>query len=84
MQKEAGSRLDDVFFYRRTPCQSEKIPGLRRDDVFFEIFFRDRRCEKAASQSLSYGIFAKTSGHFRTFSCTYAEGEKLEGTLVST
>ena len=39
------------------------------------LFFCDRRCEKAASQSLSYGIFAKNSGHFCTFSGAHAEGE---------
>ena len=46
------------------------------------FFFWDRHCEKTASQSLSYGIFAKTSGHYRIFFGTYAEGEKLEGTLL--
>ena len=42
--------------------------------------FWDRLCEKAASRSLSYGFFAKTSVHFRTFSSVYTKGEKLEGT----
>ena len=44
-------------------------------------FFGDWRCKKVASQSLSYGNFAKTSGHFHTFSGTYTKGEKLEETL---
>ena len=47
---------------------------------FLEIFW-DRCFEKVASQSLSYGIFTKTSGYFNTFSIPYAEGEKLEETL---
>ena len=45
-------------------------------------FFWDWSCEKAASQSLNYGIFTKTSGHLRTFFGAYAEGEKLKGTLI--
>ena len=48
-----------------------------RDYLFFEIGVR----ENTASQSLSYGIFANTSGNFRTFSCAYAEGKKLEEIL---
>ena len=69
-----GSRCDDLFFFLKSPCKWQKIPGLRRDDLFFEItcVVEYRRCEKAASQSLINGIFAKTSGtlqgtwaHFR-------------------
>ena len=45
------------------------------------VFFEISDVKKAALQSLSYSIFAKTSGHFRTFFGTYAESEKLEGTL---
>ena len=61
-----------LFVFLRSPCKSQKAPGLQHDDLFFfflEInrFFLDRRCEKAASQSLSCSIFAKTSGHFRAW-----------------
>ena len=46
------------------------------------MFFLDWRCEKAASQSLSYSIFTKTSEHFCLFSSAYAKGEKFEETLT--
>ena len=45
---------------------------------FFEIGVVRRWQRK----SLSYRIYAKTSGHFRTFSDAYAEGKKLQVTLV--
>ena len=41
-------------------------------------FFRDRLFGAlVASQSLSFGIFAKTLGYFYPFSGIYAEGENL-------
>ena len=70
-----------MTFFWRSPVKSQKILGLQHDDLFLEILFLfslDRRCGKATPQSLSYGIFAKTSGHFSTFFGAYAYGEEYK------
>ena len=90
MQKAERVWCDDLFFsfsffFEITLQVTDNTRTAAQSSSFFEIncvvVFWDRHCEKTASQSLSYGIFAKPSGHFCTFSSTYAEGEKLEGTL---
>ena len=75
------------FFFLRTPTSPRKywVWGLHRNDLFFEItnvFFEISVVKRWPSQSLSYGIFTKTLGHFRTFSSAYADSENLEETLA--
>ena len=85
-QKAAGLRSEDFFFRdhlvsRRKYSVCGTITFFLKDNL---CFFGDQRCQKAASQCLSYSISAKTSVHFCTFSGAYVEGKKLEGTLVTT
>ena len=86
--ESSGLQCDDLFFFfLRTPTSPRKywVWGLHRNDLFFEItnvFFEISVVKRWPSQSLSYGIFTKTLGHFRTFSSAYADSENLEETLA--
>ena len=67
----AGTAQRSLFF---TNVESSRF-AVRCLFFWDNLFLWDQRCEKAASQSLSYGIFAKTSGHVYIFSGAYAEGK---------
>ena len=83
MQKAASSWCDDLFFGCHLASRREYRVCSTMSFFFWItcVFFEISDVKKAALQSLSYSIFAKTSGPFRTFFGTYAESEKLEGTL---
>ena len=89
LQNTESSRLAVWWpFFRRSPCNLQENTGSAVRRAFFcrslVFLFCNWCCDKTASQSFSYGIFAITSGHFRTFSSARTESEKLEGTLTFT